>query len=469
VVDRARSLTFVLSLVAAGTGCGDDGATPDDAMTGCPTATGTPTAALAPDPARAAKLAALRDALMTTITGSPCPGAACELVSFQPVPATPSPASEGARILLIDEAIVTVAATRYQSRTLGYLTVDADGTYHSTDVTLPIARDALSVFQAADQFEGPLASEEIDVAAPFATKFTTTIPNWTGHGMDILPFLEDRIPRAQFVVSEALLDYPLNDPQICGANDPATREAALQHLEAQLVQTEQSLTSVIQQYAINYIHLSWGTTRSQIAQFFEVRCGAAPAEQILDRIQAAYLNLLRALAGLSTTVAGQPRPVVMFEAGTGADHTLHAGDPDFLTDCTVFPGRLRIFAAAYTGTDLPVEGSTDARYLTPAARLAFGCLDLIVNVGYTGPFEVRTPPAFFPTSSLGLGAAGPEWPAVSSFANPVGLAYFAYLAEQHPDETIPQLIARISNQGTTPAVDPLQHGLFPRPSSQQCQ
>lgn len=79
--------------------------------------------------------------------------------------------------------------------------------------------------------------------------------------------------------------------------------------------------------------------------------------------------------------------------------------------------------------------------------------------------DFRRAPAFFPVSSLGLGiAARPGWPAVSSFANPVALAYFAYLVEQHPNETVPQLIDRITNQGSKPMVDPLLHGLFPRPS-----
>jgi hypothetical protein len=251
MADPAVTLAL-LALVATGAGCrGDSAAHDNDAMERCPASD------------RRMEIQHLRDKLMKIINDSPCPGSGCEMVSFQPVPATPSPASEGARILLIDEAIVTVAATRYQRRTLGYLTNDADGTYHSSDVTIRIAKDALSVFQAADQFEGPLASEEIDVATPFATKFASTIPNWTGHGMDILPFLEDRIPRAQFVVSEVLLDYPLRDPQICGANDPATREPALQRLEVQLVHTKQSLSSLIQQYSVNYIHLSWGITRAE--------------------------------------------------------------------------------------------------------------------------------------------------------------------------------------------------------------
>src|SRR5262245_39627619 len=75
-------------------------------------------------PDRADRIQRLRDGLMRTINDSPCPGSGCEMVSFQPVPAAPSPTSEGARVLLIDEAIVTVAATRFQSRTLAYLTRD---------------------------------------------------------------------------------------------------------------------------------------------------------------------------------------------------------------------------------------------------------------------------------------------------------------------------------------------------------
>jgi len=416
-------------------------------------------------PPRDEQIACLRDALLAKIDGSPCPGNGCELVTFHPVPALPSATSDGARILLIDEAIVTVAATRFQSRTLDYLARDADGTYRTSDVALAIARDALDVLQAADRFGSPLASEEIDVAGPFAQKFSDVIPNWTGHGMDILPFLEDRIPRAQFVVSEVLLDEALRDPQICRVNSATTREVALQTLEAQLDRTAQSLAGVIQQYAINYVHLSWGTTRAQIGQFVQSRCGATPPNSVLDRIHTAYLGLLRGLAGLSTPVAGQPRPVVMFQAGTGADHDLHVGDIDFLTDCTPFPGRLRVFAGAYTGTDIPAGGSSDPRYVTAFARRTLACNDLLVNVGYTGLFDFRPAPAYFPVSSLGLGVATrPGWPAVSSFANPVGLAYFAYLVDQHPNETVPQLIDRITNRGAKPTVDPLLYGMFPRPS-----
>jgi hypothetical protein len=462
MADRAqRAIAAVL--VALGAGCGGNGATAPDASTECVAPD-----PVAPDPERAARLQLLRDSIRKTIDDAACPGSGCEMVSFQPVPATPSLASEGARILLIDEAIITVAATRYQSRTLAYLGHDADGTYHPIDVSFAISRDALSIFQAADRFEGPLASEEIDLVAPFGAKFSAAIPNWTGHGMDILPFLEDRIPRGQFVVSEGLLDYSLTDPQICGANDPGTRAAALLRLEEQLGNTQQSLSAVIQQYAINYIHLSWGTTRAQIQQFLASRCGSVPPGDAIDRIQVAYLRLLTALGALSTTVGGQPRPVVVFQAGTGANRELRVDDPEFVTDCTVFPGRVRVFAAAYTGTDIPIEGSTDRKYLTPVAERSYACIDLIVNVGYSGPFDVRSAPLFFPTSSLGLGTLGPEWPAVSSFANPVAMAYFAHVADEHPDETVPQWMDRVTMQGTRPTADPLLYGLFPRPFQQTC-
>jgi len=456
--ERAIS-AMLLSLTSLVAGCGDDDS---NRKVLCPGDT-TSEAELSRDE----RLACLHDTLLAQITASPCPGTGCEVVTFHPVPAAPSVTSEGARILLIDEAIVTVAATRFQSRTLGYLTRDADGAYQASDPALMIARDALDVLLAADRFGSPLASEEIDVAAPFAQKFSDVIPNWTGHGMDILPFLEDRIPRAQFVVSEVLLDDALRDPQICGIGDADTREASLQTLEAQLDRTAQSLAGVIQQYAINYVHLSWGTTRAQIGQFVQSRCGATPPPEVLDRIHTAYLGLLSGMAGLSTPVAGQPRPVVMFQAGTGADHELHAGDVEFLTDCTQFPERLRVFAGAYTGSDIPAGGSSDRKYVTSFAQRTLACNDLLVNVGYTSLVDFRTAPTFFPVSSLGLGVAPrPGWPAVSSFANPVALAYFAYLVEHHPSETVPQLIDRITNQGSKPTVDPLLYGMFPRPSPQ---
>jgi hypothetical protein len=467
-VANAVTAPIALALAALAAACGGHNPVLPDAAQPC---------TAQQDPARTQALAQLRDAALAMIVVSPCASDACEMVAFHAAPAVLAPGSAGARILLIDEAIETVAVTRYPHRTLGTLVVEPDGTYRAGDVTLQIAKDALAVFQAVVGFGEPLSSEEIDVAVPFAAKFSAAIPNWTGHGMDILPFLADRIPRAQFLVSEALLDYPLKDPQVCGVNADATREAAVLRLEAQLERTAQSLSGLIQQYAINYIHLSWGTTRAQIGQLLQSRCGAAPANDVLDRIQAAYLRLLRGLSALSTSVAAldaptglgavpPPRPVVMLQAGTGADRDLRADDPDYLTDCTAFPGRLRVFAAAYTGTDVPAEGSSNRKYLTPFAARALACLDVIVNVGYAGPFDARAAPTFFPSSALGLGVgARPGWPAVSSFANPVALAYFSYLADLHPEEDVPQLMSRITNQWKVPTVDPLLYGSFPRPPS----
>lgn len=421
-----------------------------------------------PDAARAEQIALLRDRVLRIIDGSPCPGADCQMTTFQTTPAAATTASEGARVLLIDEAIITVAATRYQSRTLAFLRRDAEGFYLPGELEIWLAADALRVFQAVDRFPGPLASEEIEVATAFVRKFGNVIPNWTGHGMDILPFLEDRMPRAQFVVSEALLDVPLGEASICGVIDAGTREAALQRLETQLGNTRQSLSRVIEQYAINYVHLSWGITAAQIEQLVQSRCGAAPPREVVDRIQRDYLDLLEALARLSVMVAGRPQPVLMFQAATGSPGVLKPNDPDFITDCTPFAGRLRVHVAAYTGTDIPIGGSSDPRFMTQAAQRALACLDVVVNVGYSGPFDVRAAPAYFPTTSLGLGAFPPEWPAESSFANPVGLAYFAYLSDQHPGETQAQLVDRVTHQDSKPVVDPLLFAQFPRPSQRVC-
>src|ERR1043165_108504 len=160
---RARA---VLASIAIAAGCSSEHAMTGDATTEGP---GAPVQGAAP--ARAERVHRLRDQIAGLINASACPGAGCEMIAFQPVPAELSPSSEGARILLIDEAITTVAATRYQSRTLAYLAHDGDGTYHPTDVTLQISRDALAVFQVADAFEGPLASEEIGLVAQFGAKF----------------------------------------------------------------------------------------------------------------------------------------------------------------------------------------------------------------------------------------------------------------------------------------------------------
>jgi hypothetical protein len=105
-------------------------------------------------------LAQLRDAALAMIAASPCASDACEMVAFHAAPAVLAPGSAGARILSIDEAIETVAVTRYPHRTLGTLVVEPDGTYRAGDVTLQIAKDALAVFQAVVGFGEPLSSED---------------------------------------------------------------------------------------------------------------------------------------------------------------------------------------------------------------------------------------------------------------------------------------------------------------------
>jgi hypothetical protein len=402
-------------------------------------------------------LAALRRRVLAAIESSRCPGDPCPLVTVTPEPASATPASRGQRILLFDDAILTAAATRYRSRTLAYITSGPGGAYREFAPSVTIGRDAHEILRMVDEVPGEVASKDLDAAVPFLQKFGELIPGIDGHGADILPFLAERVPDAQFVIADDLRHL---GPEVdCDMLVPARREAAFQAFSERVGALGESLVRVIERHGVNFLHLSWGFAHADLLDDFQRKCGKAAEAAEAARIMETYVGLFRRLTALVTPGAGgEPRPVLVFQAGKAVSRP----DLDVL-DCAEIAGRIRAYSLPYTGTAVPCSGSRDLSLLKPELRTRTGCLDIFMVMGYEGLLGPLRPGRYFPFAQLGLGEGlEPAWPPTPSFANPIALAHFLFLVQRRPEQTTAVWLRDFTQGGAKPIWDPLLHDTFPR-------
>ena len=402
----------------------------------------------------------LRLELLDEIQSSPCPGVPCPAVMFTGQPAPALDASRGRRILLIDDAIILQGVTRWPGRVIGLLALGADGSYHDVTPPLTMAQDALDVFATINAFPAPVLGTELDIAAPFFSHFSQTLPAEAfGHGTDILAFLAEQIPDAQFVLSEDQMDAPTP----CELLDAAPDSPAWAAHDAFVQNMARTLRQSIVDHGINYVHLSWGIGQSELSNTFTLRCGRGPSAATARRYMEPYVALLESLTSLTTPDAdGQPRPVVVFQAGASGT------DPDARRlDCADIANRVRVFSVPYTGTAVPAEGSHDYNLL-PKSLSELACNDVFIVMGYTSIFEPTRGDQYFPSMPFGLGRASrPAWPPAPSFANPIALAHFVRVATDAPEASADEQLDLLTDGWSQPILDPLLRDPDPALSRRQ--
>jgi hypothetical protein len=240
---------------------------------------------------------ALRAEIKAMIERSTCPEEPCPLVAVAPPPAPASPSSAGQRILLVDDGLVTQAATRYRSRVLAYLQ-QQDDRYVEFTPELQVPRDALEILSRIDDEPGEVSSVELDLVEDFK-KFLPQMPDYRGHGMDILPFLAERAPEAQFLISEDQLESP-TDCGILDVTADSDPHGSWQRFVEGMQRRRQSLSALIEKHGVNVIHLSWGIGHSTLVEEFQFHCQRLPARELTTRIMTAHLELFRSLTALLT-------------------------------------------------------------------------------------------------------------------------------------------------------------------------
>jgi hypothetical protein len=430
---RASARWLVSGLALLLGACGDDsapGADVFDAWAGGEKMGGEPEAGKAAAPSDAdggvaggqeagevaSPTSALREELQGMIQRSACgSGGGCPLITVTATAAAAAEASRGRRILLIDEAIQTAAASRYRSRALGYLVADQDGTYREHTPSLTVGRDAYQILTRVDEEPGEVAARALNLAGPFLEKFHDVLPDIDGHGADILAFLAEKIPQAQFLIAEDL--KPLAPVVECVMLDepPSDDGAAWRRHDARVGQLGSSLRTLIERHGINYLHLSWGIAHGDLTDDFQRLCQRPAPAAVTGRLMEPYLAMFRQLGTTMTPGrGGQLRPLAIFQAGKAVS----APEQDRL-DCAALPGRVRVYSVPYAGTEVPCPGTREHAILQPELRARLACLDVLMVMGYTSLLGTIRPGKYFSYTPLGMGEGlRPAWPPTPSFAKP---------------------------------------------------
>jgi hypothetical protein len=387
------------------------------------------------------------------IEASSCPDS-CPMTTVTANPGQARASSQGQRILLIDDGIVFTAATSYASRTLAFLRVEEDGSYREYTPSFDMPAEAYQILKKIDEASPPLRQNDLNLAQPFADKFLDKFPEtWAAHGSDIQAFLTEKLPDAQFVISED----QLNSPMPCLVLDAGSAAAEWQKYEERLATMQNTVVEAITKYGVNYVHLSWGLEHSSVVDSFERQCGRSPSREVTNRILEMYVGLFRAITALTSPSAnGQAQPVMLFQAGAPASQP-----GDFLLDCTDISGRIRVMSASYSGYEVPRGGSHDYSLLSAQEQVGMACNDVYMVMGYAGIFD-QPREKYFQSFFLGLGPAPKQtWPATPSFANPIALAHFICLAKRYPQESTASWASRLTNSWSKPILDPILYDEFP--------
>ncbi len=386
--------------------------------------------------------------------GATCPAAeTCPMTHVTARPGQAYPSSRGQRILLIDDGIVFAAATRYASRTLAFLESTDDGSYREYAPSFDLPAEAFDILKKVDAASPPLRATDINLAQPFADKFTDLLPETAyAHGSDIQTFLAEALPQAQFVISESEL---LLFDGLCGLSDDDAAEWT--KLDERFAAARRTISAIVAQYGVNFVHLSWGLEHHSVVDHFEAHCGRSPRREVVTRILEMYAGLFRTLTRLESPGAdGRPQPVLLFQAGAPA-----ASSEDYGLDCADVPGRIRVFSVPYAGSDVRQGGSHDYSLLTDPGRAGMACNDVYMVMGYANLLDMSRAKSF-QSLILGIGPAPRHgWPPTSSFANPVALAHLVCLSLRYPGESAASWAYRLTDSWTKPILDPLLYDEFP--------
>ena len=369
--------------------------------------------------------------------------------SFTIKPAKPSTTSRGKRILLLDENVVAASALRFSNRSIGYLKAAADGSYQHFE---PV----INVNDKVQAFLDELARKGRDTPYPcfdFSDLLyeidRLTVPEFAGHGMDILPNLMSYIPEAEFVVSDDTLSDTFSKADFCSLD---RSQASNQQIVDKLAAAGESLVEVIRDHELDYLHISWGLTDKLLDDMHE-QCNHSPAVVELHKpiIMQAHLDLL-------TTISESGITIVQ----AGANPSIPIDPAKYVMDCTQIPNRFITGVASYLDFNVPAEGTTDKTLLTQNSVNAAPCTDLYIVSGYYSLYSGDFREPYLGSAPLGLGLLkSPSWPSSTSMTNPIALAYFIWWRDQNPGRSLKAFIKERNLSNRVFIVDPLQHRQYP--------
>ncbi len=290
--------------------------------------------------------------------------------------------SEGQRVLIIDEGKFPLAYTRYHKRVLDLLEPDEEGWYHTTKKPLFLPKNLKKIFKdiLGEKYSDLSASvlktifrsgleHEIDEKFRTAMDFT-----FTGqlHGALVMALIAEYSPEAEIIIAQS---FGLTDiPEFCNITKD---NEALVSFGSYLNHAVLSMQELILENKIHWINYSAGNTRQTLDQDAIRKCGKVFSDNtsklILQTLLDKFYRPLSSMPGVLFVQAGLPH----------LSHSHLAEDPNFTTDCTNLPQRLRVgvFTADKEHKLAPL-GENRFDLLDQNQKTKWPCIDTYLNIRY---------------------------------------------------------------------------------------
>ena len=353
----------------------------------------------------------------------------CELETYtvqKTLTSYPEDSSKGQRILIIDTGMA-VSAVRYPKRILNMYQWKLDwkgsrpvlnyeestatatmrkGLYHVKHEILGSSRNFVPSTELTRQLDFDLMG-----------RLTSDMTSEDVHGDISLNVLADYNPDVQFVLLD-LFSFD-NADIICSVENIESVENSI----------KKSVSTIADEFGINYIHLSSGVTKAYIEKIYDKNCENSDWNKryvSVKQMQKSYTNILKSFAYNAT----------LFQAAVGSSQSTLEKAYDwsywnpYYSDCINISNRLRsgFLAKNQDGSfNIPDKGMPYEKakeYLSTGQQRNHECNDIYINVGWNENFSdfpsFGNHPVLF--SSDGLGAA-PMGFMATSFINPVALSF----------------------------------------------
>jgi hypothetical protein len=340
-------------------------------------------------------------------------------------------ASEGQRVLVLDDASMALAAyTRYRDRVLENIVETDDGNYISDNGHIKLPRVAKEILQDTF-FNTHYSKVPAELLQPsenlFYEKLNTSLSSLffsrsaQGHGVNIFNYVANNSPNSQFVIVYAT-DSKMNDI-LCNSD---REEIKKNNIDDLFLKQANALNSYIQKYNINFMLLSRGVSLTTFKRLNDV-CQNNNLNDDYKKyiIKSYYDNYLNQIS----------KNVIIVQSNANADYNVNINDKYFYSDCTKLSNRVRVGFVNDLSTSIPYFGSKDENriYVKGNNLNTSKCTDMYINMAVKSQRPYSYAKGVVNFTDFGIGAEPPIGTQISSsYTSPIGLAYILYLKTINP-------------------------------------
>lgn len=400
---------------------------------------------------------ALEEKLRRIMSASKCTSEDCDLVEIEAKPQSPvRPNVE--RIMIIDNALVLPALTRYRNKTAAIYRLNRDaGSIEEYKGSIEVAKDAMDFYKAIQDFPKHVP---VALTNPFRLEFLNKFGPWLQvegvvdqHGRNIFNYIADKNPDNELVaITDFVNIYP--DAVYCHLDQQDNYAVALESA----TRIAQDIRELAQKWNVTYINLSAGSEAKRFYHNFKKMCTNQPNEKMM----AAAMRLWHVFLEEISTIEG----TYLIQAGITSSTKIDPTSIEVLSDCASFKNRARIgfYVDFYDHV-----GKAGSALKDPAKRPnltnTHPCLDLAINSGFTNTGEAKRGDAPLLVSKYGVGERISVWGNGTSWMAPVALSMINRMANDrkrsNKDKLTPKaMIEALKKDGKISLYDPIYHEQF---------